>query len=790
MMYADDDPDEGLYSDPAEISLVCTVARYPDALAGVLAALPGADFYRGERGIVWDACRALTADNHPCDPVTVSRWLVAHDQWESSAQLGNIQRVVQREMVSGGDITPGFASRYAEQVAEYARRRRVVQVGQRLAHLARARPGDASDVLAEMQTELDEAMTVTAGRDDDPLNWAQLVTEFENVHAPGGSRPGIPSPWWELDDILGGLFTGRMYVFGGRPGQGKALALDTPIPTPTGWTTMGEIRKGDTVLGADGKPATVTNAWDVRYHRPCYEVEFSDGSVIVADAEHQWLTETRASRKSASGLRRREATRGTSPFSRDQRSRVVTPTVVTTEQIAATLRVTADQRLNHSLPTCHPLALPDAELLIDPYVLGVWLGDGHSACARFTSADPEIPLAVEAAGQPVVKHEAELNYGLPGITVKLRAIGVLDNKHIPTVYLRASESQRRALLAGLLDTDGSVWPDGTVEFGTTSRALADGMYDLIVGLGYRTRMRTKPVKGRRPESSICYTLVFTAAEKVFRLTRKLERQRVPQGGRTSQRYIVDVRPVPSVPVRCVEVDNADHLYLAGRSMIPTHNSTAALVAAQYAAREHGKQALVISKEMPTVDVMGRFLAAGAEVELRSINSRTMDDFDRAKIRSYLKEVGTLPITVDASSRSLAGIKALARAHHHRHGLDILVVDYAQLVRTDAPSRSRQEEVAEVSIQLKQLALELDCVVLLPAQLNRGSEQRADKRPTMADLRDSGQIEQDADAVILLYRTSTANGEPTGDIDFIVDKNRHGPTATVSLRWRGGYGSIG
>jgi replicative DNA helicase len=440
MMFDDDDPDEGLYSDPAEISLICTVARYPDALAGVLAALPGADFYRGERGIVWDACRALTADNHPCDPVTVSRWLVAHDQWESSAQLGNVQRVVQREMVSGGDITPGFASRYAEQVAEYARRRRVVQVGQRLAHLARVRPGDASDVLAEMQTELDEAMTVTAGRDDDPLNWAQLVTEFENVHAPGGSRPGIPSPWWELDDILGGLFTGRMYVFGGRPGQGK--------------------------------------------------------------------------------------------------------------------------------------------------------------------------------------------------------------------------------------------------------------------------------------------------------------------------------------------------------------STAALVAAQYAAREHGKQALVISKEMPTVDVMGRFLAAGAEVELRSINSRTMDDFDRAKIRSYLKEVGTLPITVDASSRSLAGIKALARAHHHRHGLDILVVDYAQLVRTDAPSRSRQEEVAEVSIQLKQLALELDCVVLLPAQLNRGSEQRADKRPTMADLRDSGQIEQDADAVILLYRTSTANGEPTGDIDFIVDKNRHGPTATVSLRWRGGYGSIG
>jgi replicative DNA helicase len=219
-------------------------------------------------------------------------------------------------------------------------------------------------------------------------------------------------------------------------------------------------------------------------------------------------------------------------------------------------------------------------------------------------------------------------------------------------------------------------------------------------------------------------------------------------------------------------------------------STAALNVAMHAAAESKKQALVVSKEMPSVDVTGRILAAGAEVPLQEINARRLTDTSKARIREYIKRVGQPPITVDARPRSLAGIKTLARAHHHRRGLDVLVVDYLQLVRTDIPSRSREQEVAEVSRQLKELALELDCVVVLPAQLNRESVKRTDPRPNMSDLRDSGQIEADADAIVLLHRERNEKGEPTGQILFIVDKNRHGPTAEISLAWHGGYGAIG
>ena len=120
-----------------------------------------------------------------------------------------------------------------------------------------------------------------------------------------------------------------MVVIAARPAIGKALALDTPLPTPTGWTTMGEVAVGDQLIDAEGRATTVVAATEVMTERPCYEVEFSDGSVIVADAQHQWLTDTRASRKSFQAARDgRNGTKNQRTFAE----------VRTTEEIAATIR--------------------------------------------------------------------------------------------------------------------------------------------------------------------------------------------------------------------------------------------------------------------------------------------------------------------------------------------------------------------------------------------------------------------------------------------------------------------
>src|SRR5690606_30382450 len=113
------------------------------------------------------------------------------------------------------------------------------------------------------------------------------MDEIDSIASRGGISLGVPTGFTELDEITNGLHPGQMIIVAARPGVGKALALDTPLPTPTGWTTMGEVSVGDDLLGADGRPTRVVAATEVLVDRPCYEVEFSDGTVLVADEHHQ-----------------------------------------------------------------------------------------------------------------------------------------------------------------------------------------------------------------------------------------------------------------------------------------------------------------------------------------------------------------------------------------------------------------------------------------------------------------------------------------------------------------------
>jgi len=177
--------------------------------------------------------------------------------------------------------------------------------------------------------------------------------------------------------------------------------------------------------------------------------------------------------------------------------------------------------------------------------------------ASFTSADAEIIEQIRNDGHRTLRE-------------MFRQIGA---KHIPEAYLRASVAQRRALLAGLLDTDGHCSVNGAVTLTLTSERLARDALDLIIGLGYKATLRTKPCKGAKESTSVAYTVAFTPHEPVFRLSRKLDRKgQASKASTARQRYIVDARPVASVPVRCIAVSSPSRLYLASRSCIPTHNS--------------------------------------------------------------------------------------------------------------------------------------------------------------------------------------------------------------------------
>ena len=514
-------------------------------------------------------------------------------------------------------------------------------------------------------------------------------------------------------------------------GVGKALDLRTPIATPSGWTTMGEIKVGDVVFDETGAETTVTWISNVMTDRACYEVAFSDGSSIIADADHQWATVTRSLRFKQAERRRMESGKGKNSLGRLQhldelralrtrveqsgssmtrrkvidrfpdfqdallraRSRlnsrnlgkseafdirpaldeVISRTqkisalsqdppdefeVMTTAQMSSTL--VCGDALNHAVRVAGPLDTKMADLPIDPYLLGVWLGDGSSGAGNVTSGTEdfdELMKNVQSAGYHInvserKNHSFKLAFLQPRpdlcpyghddfvpnmgervnrtcvtcvktrpskdnrsrenrwnepLTLHLRQLGVLCSKHIPSSYLRASIEQRHALLQGIMDTDGTA-SGRKCGIDLCNERLAIDVFELIVSLGIRATIRTAPatiselVDGVRRTRVVGtrWRMSFTTNTPMFRFERKLAMQMKgkPSPGTNARfRYVTGIRPVETRPVRCIQVSSPNHLFLAGKTMIPTHNSIAYSIPAALLAAKRGERTVVATESL-------------------------------------------------------------------------------------------------------------------------------------------------------------------------------------------------
>lgn len=216
-------------------------------------------------------------------------------------------------------------------------------------------------------------------------------------------------------------------------------------------------------------------------------------------------------------------------------------------------------------------------------------------------------------------------------------------------------------------------------------------------------------------------------------------------------------------------------------MIPTHNSTLATDILRSAAVKHGLTSVIFSLEMSRTEITMRMLAAESQVLLQSMRNGRMRDEDWQKLAASMGRLSQAPLFIDDSpNMSLMEIRAKCRRLKQRHDLKLVVIDYLQLMSSGKRVESRQQEVSEFSRALKLLAKELGVPVIAISQLNRGAEQRTDKRPQLSDLRESGAIEQDADVVILLHREDFYEKESPrpAEADLIVAKHRNGPTDTI------------
>lgn len=320
---------------------------------------------------------------------------------------------------------------------------------------------------------------------------------------------------------------------------------------------MGKLEVGDKVFGADGAPCNVVAVSPIWKDRLAFYVRTDDYDEIIADEEHEWLVQLDRKHpvqklKTTGYLANRELK---SKWAHQQ-----APIV----QAAA------------------PLQLPEADLPIDPYVLGAWLGDGNTDSSNITSADQEVvdeiaryegeahEMAVKGAAKTYrfgvsYRDGREQSDTLQG---RLRLLGVLGNKHIPMSYMRSSIRQRRRLLQGLIDTDGYVGPDGQVEFCSTLVGLASQVKELVATLGHKAAIHvgTATIYGR--DCGLKYRVMFYMAGAAL-MSRKAMKCR--HGIKAHRRYL-DVSVAGETDTRCIQVDSPDNMFLAGKSLLPTHNS--------------------------------------------------------------------------------------------------------------------------------------------------------------------------------------------------------------------------
>jgi len=400
----------------------------------------------------------------------------------------------------------------------------------------------------------------------------------------------------------------RFILYAGGRGSGKCLSIDTPICTVDGWKNLEDIQVGDIVFDEDGNQTKVVFSSDIMYEHPCYKVVFSDDSFLIADGEHRWSVLTAKTRKSV----RRRLTNNGIFLKRDY-------SIVTTEHIKDTISLTKRGDVNYSIDCAKPLICDTKQLTIPPYTLGVWLGDGNSSGSGITIGEDskEIIKFIEDDGLIVKKLDCDpLSYSIDfpnsellrdketgrftrnenSFYSKLSDLDLIKNKHIPQGYLRASYSQRFALLQGLMDTDGCCGVGGKCEFDSCSESIANGFEELAISLGFKVNKKVGHVIFK-DKKIIRYRFSFVPHEEIFRITYKLNNI-TPKGNqylRTKRRYIKQVIPIETVPVKCIEVDSESHLYLAGKRLIPTHNTSAGAQKALQKIRE-GKSGAIYNPD--------------------------------------------------------------------------------------------------------------------------------------------------------------------------------------------------
>jgi len=774
-------PPHNLDAERAVLGAVLLEGR--ETLPRVIEVLRSSDFYTEAHRAIYETMLRLFDRGAPVDLITLSEELRRSGQLEFVGGPAALALLVEHASIAA------HLHSYSQIVRDMAVLRELIQTSTQII-------AQAFEAKEDVQVLVDDAERRIFGLAERRLEGSALPVGkilkntfeyIERLYERKEHVTGVATGFEKLDLDTSGLQPADFVIIAGRPSMGKAQPLDARIRTRTGWTRMGELRLGDELASVDGRRSLVSGVFPQGL-RQVYRVTFSDGRSTECCGEHLWRVHYRGWDE---------------------------PRLLTTDRVTELLR---RKRYRHRLWIDVPSGEHGASEAppVDPWLLGALLGDGKlsgSSLMFSTSAEEMLErvrertgagFALRAAGgydwrivQATGAHRRGVQGPSPnGLMEALRDLGLWgirsDEKFIPATYLTASREARLEVLRGLLDTDGWVERWGSTRFCSTSERLARDVAELVRSLGgwcaVRSRATTyRDARGQKRTGRRAFVCNIHHAEpkSVVSLSAKRERA-LPAPRRHRRPVFVSIAPTRVAETQCIAVTHPARLYVTDDYVV-THNTAFALNVAQHVGVTLRGRVLVLSLEMSAHQIVQRMLCSEAKVDSQAVRTGYLASSDWTRLTAAAGRLSEAAIFID-DSPGLTVLEARAKARRMKaeHGLDLLIIDYLQLMRGRAAMESRQQEISEISRSLKALAKELNVPVVALSQLSRAVESRAqrDFRPQLSDLRESGALEQDADLILFLYRQSQykedLDPEERNIAEVIIGKQRNGPVGTVRV----------
>ncbi|MEM0962191.1 MAG: replicative DNA helicase [Bacteroidota bacterium] len=755
-----------------------------EAIPKAIEILPADAFYEPRHQRIFEAVEALFERGNPVDLITLTEELKRRGDYDGIG--GYYLTELTTRVASAANV-----EYHARIIAEKSLLRKLITTMTGVVGQAFDPTTDAFDLLDNAEREIFQISESQLRKGAVDMNSVVHATmqHLESIHGREGGITGVPSGFTALDAMTGGWQPSDMIIIAARPSMGKCLGKGTRVMMHDGTLkAVEDIRVGDLLMGDDSTPRRVLSL--ARGQEEMYWVRQTYGIDYRVNASH--ILSVKKSRRGG----------------REPRGSV------TDIEVRDYLDRSPKWRNDHK---GYKVAVdfPERDLPLDPYFVGLWLGDGKSDSSRIYTQDEEVvgylhELA-DARGEAVTVTDMDR---CPGYTVTggrggayrthsvqaiLREMGVLGDKHIPHEYLASSRRQRLALLAGLVDSDGhrNAGHGGTVEITQKDRRLAQQIKRLCDTLGYRTSIRAKTARSQTGFEGIVWRVRFNGdlADVPTRVARK-----------TSSAWS-DFRDW-TVSGLTLEADGVDDYYgfeIDGNRRFlledgtVTHNTALSLAVTRNAALHPEKPAGVayFSLEMSAQQLAQRLLTSEARVDAQRARTGRLHDDDWPKLARAAGRLSAANIFIDDTpGLGILELRAKCRRLKAEHGIGLVIVDYLQLMHgtTQSKGGNREQEIAQISRSLKGLAKELDVPVIALSQLSRAVETRGgDKRPQLSDLRESGSIEQDADVVMFIYRaerygiTVDENGNSTEGLgELLIGKQRNGPIGDVKVAFVNQY----